>query len=341
MADILAQPGLTGSALAAVRPAWLSVVKDTGVVITVNSNKGGVGKTTVVLMLAYYLADYIAEVELDVEILLVDWDPQCNLSTCLGFHMDGADGKGVKDEDGNLIRGPLYSADDVITASTDEAEPGSAAGMIEPIRWVIRGANGAPIKRAVTGEDQPDPINPWIKLLPGHPAMEKRYTLISEADFRFRLDYALQGVKKGRIVLVDTGPGMGPLVECAWAASDHVLGVTPLYYNEMEGTLKARNKVRAIRKSLQRPELDMDGIIVNEYVRNRGTQRINLAQLIDALGEDRIWIQQAVPEVEQIAKVVDQGKSFGRLQGSFNEKKKINDAGKGLAAKVLEVIGGA
>ena len=334
MAESLAQLGTAGDP---IRPVWL----DDGAVITVNSNKGGVGKTTVLLMIAYYLVERLRELGYDFEVLLIDWDPQCNLSTCLGFHMDGADGNGVRDETGQLIQGPLYSTDDIITKPIEEVGPGWAAEMIEPIRWVIKGATGNPIKHPVTGDEQPDPINPYLKLIPGHPKMAKRYTLISEPDFRFRLDNALQGVKKGRIVLIDTGPGMGPLVEAAWAASDHVLGVASLYYNEMEGVLKARNEIRRVRKVLQRPKLDMDGIVVNEYSETRSTQARNLAQLVDALGEDRIWVPQAIPEVEQVAQIVDQGKSFGRLQGSYGAKLKINNAGKALANKVLEVISGA
>jgi chromosome partitioning protein len=331
VADDAHQPQASG-----LVPAWL----EEGVVITVNSNKGGVGKTTVLLLLACYLAEVCQERGFEFEILLVDWDPQCNLSTCLGFHMDGVDGRGVR-ENGVLVKGPLYSTDDIITTPVEQAGPGFASDMIESIRWVVKGGNGSPIRNALTGEEQPDPLNAVIKLIPGHPDMEKRYTAVSDADFRFRLDNALDGVKRGRIVLVDTGPGMGPLVETAWAASDYVLGVASLYYNEMEGVLKARNKIRAIRKSLGRPNLDMLGIVVNEFSRNRETQRSNLAQLIEALGEERIWIDEAVPEVEQIAKVIDQGKSFGRLQGSVLEKKKINNAGRALATKVLEVISGA
>ncbi len=316
--------------------SWL----DDGVVITVNSNKGGVGKTTVVLMLAYYLVVLLEELgEDDFEILMVDWDPQCNLSTCFGFHMDGPDGRGRKDpETKKLVQAPLYSTDDIVTTATEDCEPGWAAGMIESIRWVVKGASGKPIRHAVSGETQPDPINKRLKLIPGHPDMEDRYTLVSQPDFRFRLDHSLEGIKKRRIILIDTGPGMGPLVESAWAASDHIIGVAALYYNEMEGVLKAKNKIKRSRKTLGRPALEMDGIVVNEYSDKKTTQKENLTQLIQALGAETVWVDQAVPDVEQIAQVVDQGKSFGRLSGGYGPKKKINDAGMALARKVLEVV---
>lgn len=316
-------------------PAWL----EEGVVLTVNSNKGGVGKTTILMMVAYYLAELLSKMGLDFEILLIDFDHQCNLSTNVGFAMDGADGRGVKDPDtGELIQGPLYSADDIIMTSTEDEPPGWAERMIEPIRWVLKTAEGTPILHPVTGEVQPDPINQYIKIIPGHPDLEKRYTLISEADFRFRLDHALTGLKKRRIVLIDTGPGMGPLVEQAWAASDAVLGVAALYYNEMEGALKARNKILRTRKALGRPSLDMVGVVVNEYSKTKSTQSKNLTTLIGALGEERIWTDAKVPEVELIAKIVDQQKSFGRLHGSFKSKNTVKTAGEALARKVLEVI---
>lgn len=326
MVESLADPG--SEVAGPVRPTWL----EQGVVITVNSNKGGVGKTTVVLMLAYYLAELLKERKYDFEILLVDWDPQCNLSTCLGFRMDGADGRGPD---------ALYSVDDIITRSTHDVGPGSAASMIEDIRWVVKSGSGNPIRSPNTEEPIPDPINKHIRIIPGHPDMEKRYTLISEDDFYFRLDSALEGVKNGRIVLVDTGPGMGPLALAAWAASDHIFGVAQLYYNEMEGTLKTRNKIHRSRRMLQRPELDMSCVVVNEYQATRVTQTKNLRQITEALEPVQVWVDAAIPEVEQIASVIDQGKSFGRLVGSVSDKNKIRNAGRRLAAKVLEVIGGA
>lgn len=333
MVETLADPGL--KAKQAEQPAWL----ENGVVLTVNSNKGGVGKTTILMLIAYYLAVLLSKMGLDFEILLIDFDHQCNLSTNVGFHMDGADGRGVRDpETKELIQGPLYSADDIITTSTEDREAGWAEEMVEPIRWILKTADGTPILDPVTGEVQPDPINKYIKIIPGHPDLEKRYTLISEADFRFRLDHAITGMKKRRIVLIDTGPGMGPLVEQAWAASDAVLGVAALYYNEMEGALKARNKILRVRRSLGRQFLDMVGVVVNEYSKTKSTQTRNLSTLTGALGEERIWTDAAVPEVELIAQVVDQQKSFGRLHGSFKTKLKVSQAGEALARKVLEVI---
>ena len=47
--------------------------------ISVFNNKGGVGKTSIIWNLAVSLADK------DLSVLLVDFDPQCNLSiACLG-----------------------------------------------------------------------------------------------------------------------------------------------------------------------------------------------------------------------------------------------------------------
>ena len=337
MTESLAQPDVEKAQKPAQRPQpdWLAE----GVVITINSNKGGVGKTTVLLLIAYYLILLLRDEGYEFEILLIDWDPQCNLSTCLGFQMDGDDGRGAKDDQGNVIQGALYSTDDIITTPIDDVEPGWAAQMIEPIRWVIKSATGNPIKHSSTGEVQPDPINEYIKIIPGHPDMALRFMQAAVADFRMRLDHALQNVKRGRIVLVDTGPGLGPEVEVAWAASDHVLGVAPLYYNEMEGVLKSRNRIHRIRRALGRPTLDMDGVVLNEYSEAKSTQSRNLGPLMEAIGEDRIWVEQAIPDVEQLAQIMDQGKSFGRLYGEG--KKKINEAGMALAKKVYEVISGA
>ena len=48
--------------------------------ISVANYKGGVGKTTVVTLLGYYLAEMTGE-----KVLLIDIDPQCSLSLAVGF----------------------------------------------------------------------------------------------------------------------------------------------------------------------------------------------------------------------------------------------------------------
>lgn len=299
--------------LRALRPAPPEL--DNGYVISVCSNKGGTGKTTVLLKLAYYMA------MLGYEVVVVDWDPQCNASTRLGFHMDGSDSD-------------LYSADDLMAKTWH----GGAAETLERPRWVLTSAKGTPI-RDHAGESIPDPINDRIHLVPGHPDLEERYLEIVHADARFRLDAALQGVKNGRIVLVDTGPSLGALVETAWAASDAVLGVSPLYYDEIEGVVKSANKLHSIRRSLGRPELDMRGVVVNQHIPTRSTQKRNLGDLIAALGPDTVWTDMPVPELEQIRSIQDQHKSYARIAGT-QDANRINNAGQALADRVLrEVIG--
>jgi len=51
--------------------------------ICVANYKGGVGKTTVVCLLGYYLAQ-----QTEKKVLLFDIDPQCSLSLAVGFDPD-------------------------------------------------------------------------------------------------------------------------------------------------------------------------------------------------------------------------------------------------------------
>src|SRR5438552_6249975 len=51
--------------------------------ICVANYKGGVGKTTVVCLLGYYLAQ-----QTEKKVLLLDIDPQCSLSLAVGFDPD-------------------------------------------------------------------------------------------------------------------------------------------------------------------------------------------------------------------------------------------------------------
>lgn len=55
-----------------------------GKVIVIGSQKGGVGKTTTTLNLAYSLK------EMGKKVLMVDFDSQANLTTCYGIEDTGA-----------------------------------------------------------------------------------------------------------------------------------------------------------------------------------------------------------------------------------------------------------
>ena len=280
------------------------------VTVTVNSNKGGVGKTTSVLMLAYFLA------RRGYRVLLVDFDPQCNLSTGCGFAMSGADAN-------------KYSVNDFM----GKYEPGAAAKCIEPVRWTIPQQRGIGKPPSMV----PDPVSKLVDLVPGHPDLADRYMEVTKADARFRLDAALEGVRENyHFVLVDTGPGLGFLPECGWAASDYVLGVTQLYYNEVEGVVKVRNKLLADRFSLRRPDLDVVGVVLNEYVDTKTEQQEQLTDLLPVLGEERVWLDAAVPDAEVIRKIISKGWSFSRMPGG-PARLKVIQAGERLTDKFLEV----
>lgn len=280
--------------------------------VAVNSNKGGVGKTTIVLMLAQALAAR------GYRVLLVDMDPQCNLSTGCGFAMGGADKK-------------LYSVDDIMG---ETQEPGFAANTIEPVRWQIprQTRPGAPVELV------PDPLSKLVDLVPGHPNLEKRVLSVMEADARFRLDVALEGVADlYHFVIVDTGPRLDFLTEASWAAVNGVLGVTPLYYNEVEGIVKAQRKILRDAKALLRPDLRMIGAVVNEYSPHRTTQKEQLKDLLGVLG-DLVWIDQAMPDAEIIATVISNAWPFSRMPAG-ESRTRVRKAMAALTDKFLETTG--
>jgi cellulose biosynthesis protein BcsQ len=185
------------------------------------NNKGGVGKTTLVCNLAYYLAT-----EQHLRVLIIDLDPQCN-STQLILTAEQC--------------ATLYWPDDVLATSlTDQSESvWGDLGHADTIYNAVR-----PLEE---GEGSPAEITPIpasgnrfaVDLIPGHPRMsvfeDKTSQWFSEA-----ISGEIAGLRKTLwlstvvdrladnydVILFDLGPSLGALNRSVLAASDYF--VTPM-----------------------------------------------------------------------------------------------------------------
>jgi chromosome partitioning protein len=175
-----------------------------GRIIAVANQKGGVGKTTTVINLAASLA--LA----DRHVLVVDVDPQANLTSGIGLKGHAAPA------------GTIY---DAITAETAVADLGA---FVLPTS--IQGLSLVPADRNLTGAE--------IELV-GLPGRERRLSQLVR-PLRDRFDY----------VFIDCPPSLGLLTLNALVAADAVLIPLHCEFFALEGLAEMIATLRRIRAAL-------------------------------------------------------------------------------------------
>lgn len=230
-----------------------------------SNNKGGVGKSLLTAQEAAALA------RRGKRVLCVDMDPQANLTRRLGVEFDPAN--------------PILTMSEVIKANAD----GVGEEAVVPCGWAT------PAGEATTEAAM-------IDVLPSRFDLINRELEAGMVGATRRLQRSLDGWSdRYDVVLIDTPPNLGPLVQMAFAAVDTVIIPTDAGYDSIEAAIRVSDFVQRHGVDLGNPVLGVGGVIVN---RKRATVEddYQVRGLIEQFG-DLVWSLRGVAKLPNGAEV--------------------------------------
>jgi chromosome partitioning protein len=189
-------------------------------ILAITNQKGGVGKTTTAINLAASLAGAGRQV------LLIDIDPQSNMTSGLGLRGQAASG------------GTIYN----ILTATDGAAIKTPDAFIMPT--AVPGLAVIPADRHLTGAEIE------MVALPGRESQLRRFL----TPLRDRFDH----------IFIDCPPSLGLLTLNALVAAEGVLIPLHCEYFALEGIADLMTTLRRVKAALN-PDLDVDGVLLTMY----------------------------------------------------------------------------
>ncbi|MGF0118792.1 ParA family protein [Promicromonospora sp. Marseille-Q5078] len=234
------------------RSRLLASVNEAPACLMLANFKGGVGKSLTTIQLAAALA------RLGLRVLVIDFDPQANATRRLGIEMDPAN--------------PIPTASEVIAAN----ETGVAEDAVVACGWADDDGNP-------TAEAQ------LIDVVPARYDLINREGEAGNVGAIRRLQKALTGewLKKYDVVLIDTRPDLGHLVQMAMAASNYVLLITDAAYDGIDGAMKVAAFVEDHADDLYNSSLRVGGVVVSGWD-NTNEEKFQLENLRGYFG-DKVW----------------------------------------------------
>lgn len=216
----------------------------------VANNKGGVGKTEVTVQLAAALA------RLKKRVLVIDLDPQANATRRLGI---------VNDPEN-----PIVTMAEVIKSGED----GAGESAVIRCGWNVEG--------------QPTAEAELIDVLPARYDLINRESEAAVLGAVRRLKRSLDGWTDAYdVILIDTRPDLGHLVQMAFAAADSVLIPTDPAYDSFEAAIRVSDFVERHAVDLVNPNLRVAGILITR--RKPTTENDFQVEGIEERFGDLVW----------------------------------------------------
>jgi chromosome partitioning protein len=195
-------------------------------ITTIANNKGGVGKSHLTVQLAAALA------RRGLRVLVVDLDPQANTTRRLGIDIDP--------------QNAIVTMSEVIKSGED----GAGESAVLACGWV-------------DGDGKPTPESELIDVLPARYDLINRESEAAVLGAVRRLRRALTGwIDDYDVILIDTRPDLGHLVQMAFAAADTILIPTDPAYDSIEAAIRVRDFVERHAVDLVNPDLRVAGVVV-------------------------------------------------------------------------------
>jgi chromosome partitioning protein len=217
----------------------------------ISNNKGGVAKTELTVQLAAALA------RAGRKVLVVDMDPQANATRRLGIEWDAKE--------------PIPTMSEVIKAD----QSGAGEGAVVACGWAK--PDGEPTAEAEN-----------IDVLPARFDLINRETEAGVIGAVRRLQKALEGWTDAYdVILIDTRPDLGHLVQMSMAAADTIIIPTDPNYDSVEAAIRVSDFVTRHAVDIANPTLTVGGIVVTR----RKTTREHDYQIEGLRGQfgDLVW----------------------------------------------------
>ncbi|MDP9850347.1 ParA family protein [Streptosporangium lutulentum] len=308
-------------------------------VIALMMRKGGAGKTTLTLLLADALARF------GLRVLVIDLDPQGNASIGLGKKVQ-LETSGTTRLGGKAIMTPTTpTVIEVIDADAD----GIASEAIQIVDWGYAPEDafyrGGPLFPGKIGT---------IGLISCYRALEIQAQSWRPSDLERLAKAVLLPSEPGGtppnhewdVVLVDTPPGGSLISVQAAMAAHHALLVTQAQRFGVEAIPETLLLVEDVRESYRRDELEVIGLVFNEYVDRSNTQQNLIAQVRDAQehhaeGYDVPLLKGRLPGYTVVDKSQNAEAPLSAYLGSSSDRetaRRVSQVAEGIAIQVIEAI---